>query len=105
MYNFRLSRHYPFEEIHTSLYYKRQLSLRYFKYPLHSDFLTTNFVISRDADKSLAFPISYFLNCNTTKTIFLRWVKEVRKTKSYVCGAQGGICKYVSQSRSLLFTL
>jgi hypothetical protein len=34
------------------------------------------------ADKSLAFPISYFPICSTTKRIFLRRVKEVRTTKS-----------------------
>jgi hypothetical protein len=33
--------------------------------------------IRRGADKSLAFPI-----CNTTRIIFLGWVKEVRTTKS-----------------------
>jgi hypothetical protein len=33
--------------------------------------------ICRDADKSLAFPISYFPICSTTKRIFLGWVKEV----------------------------
>jgi hypothetical protein len=38
-----------------------------------------------DADKFLAFPLS-----NTTKRIFLGWVKEVRTTKSSMCGAQGG---------------
>jgi hypothetical protein len=37
---------------------------------------------SRGADKSLAFPISCFPNCSTTKRIFLGWVKEVRRTKS-----------------------
>jgi hypothetical protein len=30
----------------------------------------------------LAFPVSYFLICSTTKIIFLGWVKEVRTTKS-----------------------
>jgi hypothetical protein len=34
------------------------------------------------ADKSLAFPISYFPICRTTKRIFLGRVKEVRTTKS-----------------------
>jgi hypothetical protein len=52
--------------------------------------------IRRVADKSLAFPICYFLICSTTKRNFLKWVKEVRTTKSYVCGAQGGIyCIYI----------
>jgi hypothetical protein len=45
------------------------------------------------ADKSLAFPISYFPICSTTERIFLGWVKEVRTTKSQVFGAQGGICR------------
>jgi hypothetical protein len=36
----------------------------------------------KGADKSLAFPISYFPTCSTTKGIFLGWVKEVRTTKS-----------------------
>jgi hypothetical protein len=30
----------------------------------------------------VAFPISYFPICSTTKRIFLGWVKEVRTTKS-----------------------
>jgi hypothetical protein len=30
----------------------------------------------------LAFPISYFPICSTTKRIFLGWVKEVRTMKS-----------------------
>jgi hypothetical protein len=47
-------------------------------------------VVRKSADKSLAFLISYFLICSTTKIIFLEWV---RTTKSYVCGGQGGICK------------
>jgi hypothetical protein len=47
--------------------------------------------VCRGADKSLAFAVSYFPICSTTKIIFLRWVKEVRTTKSQVCGAQGGI--------------
>jgi hypothetical protein len=34
------------------------------------------------ADKSLAFPNSYFSICSTTKRIFLVCVKEVRTTKS-----------------------
>jgi hypothetical protein len=38
--------------------------------------------IRRGADKSLAFPISYFPVCSTTKIIFLGCVKEVRTTKS-----------------------
>jgi hypothetical protein len=41
-------------------------------------------------DKSLAFPI--FPIRSSTKRNFLGWVKEVRTTKSYVCGAQGEIC-------------
>jgi hypothetical protein len=36
----------------------------------------------KSADKSLAFLISYFLVCSTTKRILLGWVKEVRTTKS-----------------------
>jgi hypothetical protein len=39
-------------------------------------------LIRRVADKSLVFPISYFLICSTTNRIFLGWVKEVRTTKS-----------------------
>jgi hypothetical protein len=46
--------------------------------------------IPTGADKSLAFPI-----CSTTKRILLGWVKEVGTTKSQLCGAQGGICKYI----------
>jgi hypothetical protein len=46
--------------------------------------------VLRGADKSLAFPISYFPVCSTTKRIFLGWVKEVRTKKSEVCGAQAG---------------
>jgi hypothetical protein len=38
--------------------------------------------LHRDADKSLAFPISYFPVCSTAKIIFLGWVKEVITTKS-----------------------
>jgi hypothetical protein len=38
--------------------------------------------LCRGADKSLAFTISYFPICITTKRIFLGWVKEVRTTKS-----------------------
>jgi hypothetical protein len=38
--------------------------------------------IRRGADKSLAFSISYFPICSTTKRIFLGWVKEVRTTKT-----------------------
>jgi hypothetical protein len=49
--------------------------------------------VSRGADKSLAFPVSYFPICSTTIRILLGCVKEVRTTKSYVCGAQGGICR------------
>jgi hypothetical protein len=37
--------------------------------------------LGRGADKSLAFAISYFPICSTTKGIFLEWVKEVRITK------------------------
>jgi hypothetical protein len=36
----------------------------------------------RGADKSLPFPVSYFLICSTTKRLFLGWVKEVITTKS-----------------------
>jgi hypothetical protein len=63
--------------------------------------------IRRGADKSVAFPISYFLICSTTKRIFLGWVKEVRTTKSLVCGAQGGICRVNAflQSGSLSLSL
>jgi hypothetical protein len=39
-------------------------------------------IICRGADKSLAFPISHFPICSTTKRFFLGWVKEVRTTKS-----------------------
>jgi hypothetical protein len=42
----------------------------------------TMFHVCRGADKSLAFPISYFPICSTAKRIFLVWVKEVRTTKS-----------------------
>jgi hypothetical protein len=38
--------------------------------------------VRRAADKSLAFPISYFPICSATKRIFLGWFKEVRTTKS-----------------------
>jgi hypothetical protein len=38
--------------------------------------------VRRGADKSLAFPISYFHICSTTKIIFLGWVKEVRTMNS-----------------------
>jgi hypothetical protein len=38
-------------------------------------------MIRRGADKSLAFPISYFPAYSTTKIIFLGLVKEVRTTK------------------------
>jgi hypothetical protein len=38
--------------------------------------------IRRCADKSLAFPFSYFLIFSTTKRIFLEWIKEVITTKS-----------------------
>jgi hypothetical protein len=44
--------------------------------------ITLLFDICRVADKSLAFPISCFPICSTTKIIFLGWVKEVRTTKS-----------------------
>jgi hypothetical protein len=37
--------------------------------------------IFRGADKSLAFAISSFPICSTTKRMFLGWVKEVRTTK------------------------
>jgi hypothetical protein len=37
--------------------------------------------IRRGADKSLAFTVSYFPVCSTTKKIFLGWVKEVRTPK------------------------
>jgi hypothetical protein len=39
-------------------------------------------IVRRGADKSLAFPISCFPICGTTKRIFLGWVKEVITTKS-----------------------
>jgi hypothetical protein len=38
--------------------------------------------IRRGADKSLAFPISYFPICSTTKRIFPGWVKEVKTIES-----------------------
>jgi hypothetical protein len=38
--------------------------------------------VCRGAAKSLAFPISYFAICSTTKRIFLGWDKEVRTMKS-----------------------
>jgi hypothetical protein len=38
-------------------------------------------IIRMGADKSLAFPVSYFTICSTTKRIFLGWVKEVRTRK------------------------
>jgi hypothetical protein len=38
--------------------------------------------IRRGGGKSLAFPVSYFPICSTTKRISLGWVKEVRTTKS-----------------------
>jgi hypothetical protein len=41
-----------------------------------------NSELRRGVDKSLAFPASSFPICGTTKRIFLRWVKEVRTTKS-----------------------
>jgi hypothetical protein len=56
------------------------------------DLLTTythDLELCRGPDKSFAFPNSYFLICSTTKRIFLGWVKEVRTTKSQMCGAQG----------------
>jgi hypothetical protein len=42
----------------------------------------TESTVCRGDDKSLAFPISYFPICSTTKIIFLGWVREVRTTKS-----------------------
>jgi hypothetical protein len=39
------------------------------------------------ADKSLAFPISYFPICSTTKRIFLEWVREVEARGSVVVKA------------------
>jgi hypothetical protein len=38
--------------------------------------------VPRGADKSSAFPVSYFRICSTTKRLLLGWVKEVRTTKS-----------------------
>jgi hypothetical protein len=63
--------------------------------------------LRRGAEKSLAFHTSYFPICNTSKVIFLGWVKEVRTTKSQVCKAQGGICRENTffQSCSLWFSL
>jgi hypothetical protein len=63
--------------------------------------------LRRGTDISLAFPFPYFPICSAIKRIFLGWVKEVRTKKSYVCGAQGGICRVNTffQSRSLLFSL
>jgi hypothetical protein len=51
---------------------------------LWSKFSRASYVtqVSRGADMSLTFPISYFPICSTTKRIFLGWVKEVRTTKS-----------------------
>jgi hypothetical protein len=40
-------------------------------------------------DKSWLFLFSYLQH---NKKNFFGWVKEVRTTKSYVCGARGGIC-------------
>jgi hypothetical protein len=45
-------------------------------------------MVCRGAHKSLTFPI-----CNTTKRMFLGWVKEVRTMRSWVCAAQGEMCK------------
>jgi hypothetical protein len=42
---------------------------------LHKPFLLNPHLIHRGADKSLAFPISYFPICTTTKRIFFGWVK------------------------------
>jgi hypothetical protein len=49
---------------------------------LPTDFSAGVTRIRRGVDKFLAFPISYFPICSTTKIIFLGWVKEVRTTKS-----------------------
>jgi hypothetical protein len=39
-------------------------------------------IVCRGADKSLAFPLSSFYICSTTKRFCLGWVKEIRTTKS-----------------------
>jgi hypothetical protein len=48
--------------------------------------------VRKGADKSLAFPVSYFLVSSATKRIFLGWVKEVRK-KIISLWNSGGICR------------
>jgi hypothetical protein len=45
--------------------------------------------LRKGAAKFLAISVSYFPVCGTTRRIFLGCVKEVRTTKSLVCGAQG----------------
>jgi hypothetical protein len=66
--------------------------------------IANSYTIRRDADKSWLFLFSYFQH---KQNVFFRWVKEVRTTKSQVCGAQGGICRVNTffQSCSLLFSL
>jgi hypothetical protein len=71
----------------------------------HLIYLSRKRRVCRGADKSLVFPISYFPICSTTRRIFLGWVKEVRTTKSYVCGDQGEYVNTFFHSRSLLFSL
>jgi hypothetical protein len=64
--------------------------ISYFLFPLAVFRYKATFkVIRRGADKSLALVIACFPICSTTKRIFLGCVKEVRTTKSYLCGAQG----------------
>jgi hypothetical protein len=41
---------------------------------------TQRYTLRSGTDKSLAFSISCFPICSTTKIIFLAWVKEVRTT-------------------------
>jgi hypothetical protein len=58
------------------------------KHPAYSpDLAPSNYYLfpnlkKHGADKCLAFSISYFPICSTTKRIFLGWVTEVRTTKS-----------------------
>jgi hypothetical protein len=63
--------------INNELHY---LNTVYFKKNMAEE--QDHLLLPRGADKSLAFSISYFPICSTTKRIFLRWVREVRTTKS-----------------------
>jgi hypothetical protein len=60
--------------------------------------------LRKSVDKSSAFPIYLFA---APPKFILGWVKVVRTTKSYVCAAQGGICRVNAffQFCSLLFSL